>query len=141
VCARVRRGGHDIPATKVRELYDASRNNPCTLIPSLDELMLHDDSIEADKIPINRLEPTSMGAICRSAAKPLTPPTRAMVPPVRVAATERFSVPVAADFDGQIHAASLCEAEHFLLPLRLRSVVDGLIRPKRARAFELVVTG
>ena len=48
VRARVRRGGHDIPAAKVRERYDASRNNLCTLLPSLDELMLYDNSTEAD---------------------------------------------------------------------------------------------
>jgi len=48
VRARVRRGGHDIPATKIRERYDASRNNLCTMLPSLDELMLYDNSTEAD---------------------------------------------------------------------------------------------
>jgi predicted ABC-type ATPase len=48
VRARVRSGGHDIPATKVRERYDASRNNLCTILPSLDELMLYDNSTEAD---------------------------------------------------------------------------------------------
>ena len=46
--ARVRRGGHDIPTTKIRERYDASRNNLCSILPSLDELMLYDNSIEAD---------------------------------------------------------------------------------------------
>jgi predicted ABC-type ATPase len=48
VRARVRRGGHDIPTTKIRERYDASRNNLCSILPSLDELMLYDNSIEAD---------------------------------------------------------------------------------------------
>jgi predicted ABC-type ATPase len=48
VRARVRRGGHDIPAAKIRERYDASRNNLCSLIPSVDELLLFDNSIEAD---------------------------------------------------------------------------------------------
>jgi predicted ABC-type ATPase len=48
VRARVRRGGHDIPAAKIRERYDASRNNLCSILPSLDELMLYDNSIEAD---------------------------------------------------------------------------------------------
>jgi predicted ABC-type ATPase len=48
VRARVRRGGHDIPATKIRERYDASRNNLCSILPSLDELMLYDNSTEAD---------------------------------------------------------------------------------------------
>lgn len=48
VRAGVRRGGHDIPATKIRERYDASRNNLCSTLPSLDELMLYDNSTEAD---------------------------------------------------------------------------------------------
>jgi predicted ABC-type ATPase len=48
VRARVRRGGHDVPATKIRERYDASRNNLCSILPSLDELMLYDNSTEAD---------------------------------------------------------------------------------------------
>jgi predicted ABC-type ATPase len=48
VRARVRRGGHDIPTIKIRERYDASRTNLCSILPSLDELMLYDNSIEAD---------------------------------------------------------------------------------------------
>jgi predicted ABC-type ATPase len=48
VRARVRRGGHDIPAAKIRERYDASRNNLCSILLSLDELILYDNSIEAD---------------------------------------------------------------------------------------------
>ena len=48
VQARVRRGGHDIPEAKIRERFDASRNNLCTLLPSLYELVLYDNSIEAD---------------------------------------------------------------------------------------------
>jgi predicted ABC-type ATPase len=48
VRARVRRGGHDIPVNTIRERFDASRNNLCSILPSLDELMLYDNSIEAD---------------------------------------------------------------------------------------------
>jgi predicted ABC-type ATPase len=48
VRARVRRGGHDIPEAKIRERYDKSRNNVCTILPSLDELMLYDNSAEGD---------------------------------------------------------------------------------------------
>ncbi len=48
VQARVRRGGHDIPEEKIRERFDASRNNLCTLLPALDELVLYDNSAEAD---------------------------------------------------------------------------------------------
>lgn len=47
VRARVARGGHDILETKIRERYDASRNNLFKLFPLLDELMLYDNSIEA----------------------------------------------------------------------------------------------
>jgi predicted ABC-type ATPase len=50
VRARVRLGGHDIPETKVRERFDASRNNLCTLLPSLDELLILDNSAEADPL-------------------------------------------------------------------------------------------
>ena len=48
VRARVRRGGHDISSAKIRARYDASRNNLCSILPSLDELMLYDNSTEAD---------------------------------------------------------------------------------------------
>ena len=48
VQTRVQRGGHDIPETKIRARYDASRRNLCTLLPSLDELALFDNSIDAD---------------------------------------------------------------------------------------------
>jgi predicted ABC-type ATPase len=48
VRARVLRGGHDIPATKIRERFDASRNNLCSILPSLDELVLYDNSTESD---------------------------------------------------------------------------------------------
>jgi predicted ABC-type ATPase len=47
VRARVSHGGHDIPETKIRERFDASRNNLCSILPSLDELMLYDNSSEA----------------------------------------------------------------------------------------------
>jgi predicted ABC-type ATPase len=44
----VRYGGHDIPESKIRERYDASRRNLCTILPVVDELMVHDNSAEAD---------------------------------------------------------------------------------------------
>jgi predicted ABC-type ATPase len=55
VQARVRHRGHDIPEGKIRERYDASRNNLCTLLPSLDELVLYDNSVDAD--PHTGLQP------------------------------------------------------------------------------------
>jgi predicted ABC-type ATPase len=48
--ARVRalRGGHHIAEKKIRERFDASRNNLCSILPSIDELMLYDNSDDAD---------------------------------------------------------------------------------------------
>lgn len=48
VRARVLRGGHDIAEQKIRERYDASRNNLCSILRSLDELMVYDNSEDAD---------------------------------------------------------------------------------------------
>ena len=48
VRARVLRGGHDIAEQKIRERYDASRNNLCSILPSIDELLLYDNSDDAD---------------------------------------------------------------------------------------------
>ena len=48
VCARVRRGGHDIPEAKIRERYHRSRLNLVRLIPQLTELRVYDNTEEAD---------------------------------------------------------------------------------------------
>jgi predicted ABC-type ATPase len=48
VRARVARGGHDIPEEKIRERYDQSRMNLIELMPSLTELKIYDNGIEAD---------------------------------------------------------------------------------------------
>lgn len=48
VRARVLRGGHDIAEKKIRERFDASRNNLCSILPSLNELMIYDNSEDAD---------------------------------------------------------------------------------------------
>jgi predicted ABC-type ATPase len=48
IAARVRRGGHDIPAADVRRRYDTSRRNLILLLPHLAELTVYDNSIEAD---------------------------------------------------------------------------------------------
>jgi predicted ABC-type ATPase len=48
VRSRVRYGGHDIPEAKIRERYDKSRSNLCKILPSLDELVLYDNSAEGD---------------------------------------------------------------------------------------------
>lgn len=48
VRARVAKGGHDIPESRIRERYDASRLNLIRLLPSLSELWVYDNSEEAD---------------------------------------------------------------------------------------------
>jgi predicted ABC-type ATPase len=48
VRARVLRGGHHIAEKKIRERFDASRNNLCSILPSIDELILYDNSDDAD---------------------------------------------------------------------------------------------
>jgi predicted ABC-type ATPase len=60
VQARVRRGGHDIPDAKIRERYDASRINLCTLLASLDELLLYDNSADANPHAGRRPRPVKL---------------------------------------------------------------------------------
>jgi predicted ABC-type ATPase len=48
VRSRVQRGGHDIPEEKIRERYDRSRWNLIRLLPRLTELLVYDNSEEAD---------------------------------------------------------------------------------------------
>lgn len=59
VAARVSKGGHDIPETDIRRRFDDSRINLIRLIPVLTELVVYDNSTEADpargKLPLPRL--------------------------------------------------------------------------------------
>src|SRR5437868_1681788 len=48
VRARVARGGHDMPEDKIRERYSRSVLNLIRLMPGLTELMVYDNSEEAD---------------------------------------------------------------------------------------------
>jgi len=48
VRARVATGGHDIPEEKIRERYHKSRLNLIRLLPKLTELLVYDNSAEAD---------------------------------------------------------------------------------------------
>lgn len=48
VRARVASGGHDIPEDKIRERYQKSRLNLIRLLPKLAELLLYDNSKDAD---------------------------------------------------------------------------------------------
>jgi predicted ABC-type ATPase len=45
---RVARGGHPIPADRIRARYDSSRKNLITLLPHLTELRLFDNSLDGD---------------------------------------------------------------------------------------------
>lgn len=48
VKARVARGGHDIPESRIRERYDNSRANLSRLVPKVFELKVFDNSYRAD---------------------------------------------------------------------------------------------
>jgi predicted ABC-type ATPase len=48
VQARVEHGGHDIPEERIRERYTQSRFNLIRLLPELTELLLYDNSEDAD---------------------------------------------------------------------------------------------
>ena len=48
VAERVSRGGHDIPESLIRERYEKSRMNLISLLPSLAELRVYDNSEEGN---------------------------------------------------------------------------------------------
>jgi predicted ABC-type ATPase len=48
VAASVSRGGHDIPERDIRRRYDQSRANLVRLLPHVAEVMVYDNSVEAD---------------------------------------------------------------------------------------------
>jgi predicted ABC-type ATPase len=48
VRSRVARGGHDIPESRIRDRYHRSRLNLIRLLPDLTELLVYDNSEEAD---------------------------------------------------------------------------------------------
>jgi predicted ABC-type ATPase len=48
VHSRVKKGGHDIPEVKIRERYVRSRWNLIRLLPKLTEVIVYDNSEEAD---------------------------------------------------------------------------------------------
>ena len=57
VRARVEKGGHPIPEEKIRERYDRSRLNLIRLMPRLTELLVYDNSRQADPDAGARPEP------------------------------------------------------------------------------------
>lgn len=48
VAARVAKGGHDIPAKKIRERFDTSRQNLLRLLPLAHQVRVFDNSAESD---------------------------------------------------------------------------------------------
>lgn len=74
VAARVGRGGHDIPAKKIRERYTTSREHLVLLLPRLTSLVVYDNSEERDphrgEEPVMRpLLETANGRIVSVAAR------------------------------------------------------------------------
>jgi predicted ABC-type ATPase len=57
VRARVKKGGHPIPEQKIRDRYDRSRLNLIRLLPRLTEVLVYDNSNEADPDAGDRPEP------------------------------------------------------------------------------------
>lgn len=57
VAARVRRGGHAIPKELIRRRYDSSRLNLIRLLPLLAELVVFDNSADADPAAGKRPNP------------------------------------------------------------------------------------
>jgi predicted ABC-type ATPase len=57
VAARVAHGGHDIPAEKIRERWNRSRENLIRLLPLIDHLRVYDNSAEADPAAGQRPQP------------------------------------------------------------------------------------
>jgi predicted ABC-type ATPase len=78
VRARVGKGGHPIPEQKIRDRYDQSRLNLIRLLPRLTELLVYDNSNEADPDAGERPEPKlllhmSLGKIIGSCDLKLIP--------------------------------------------------------------------
>ncbi|MEO6277001.1 AAA family ATPase [Roseateles sp.] len=78
IAARVAAGGHDIPETKVRERFDASRSNLIKLMPHLASLRVFDNSFEADPRAGKRPQPVLLlqmqaGRVVRHAPLPSVP--------------------------------------------------------------------
>lgn len=68
VRARVARGGHDIPERKIRERYVSSRLNLIRLMPILTELVLYDNSTDADPADGKTPEPLLLLHVVENAA-------------------------------------------------------------------------
>lgn len=78
VRARVRRGGHDIPAADIRRRYDNSRLNLIALMPRLAALRVYDNSEEAD--PARGKAPRPRLLLQMERARVVEPPDFAQTP-------------------------------------------------------------
>lgn len=71
VRSRVQQGGHDIPEDRIRQRYTQCRLNLIQLLPTLTELLLYDNSEDADPMKGQQPEPKLIvhlmqGKICES---------------------------------------------------------------------------
>lgn len=78
VRSRVEKGGHDIPKATIRDRYDRGRLNLIQLLPKLTELVVYDNSKEADPHAGIAPEPILLlhlgrGKVVRSCDLTLTP--------------------------------------------------------------------
>ena len=78
VRARVEKGGHPIPEQKIRQRFDRSRLNLIRLLPRLTEVLVYDNSNEADPDAGERPEPKLLlhmayGKIIATCDLPLIP--------------------------------------------------------------------
>jgi predicted ABC-type ATPase len=92
VRSRVAKGGHDIPEAKIRERYSQSRLNLIRLLPKLTEVLVYDNSADADPHTGVAPEPTLILHLVRGKVKNSCDPT--LVPdwakPIWMAAMKSF---------------------------------------------------
>ncbi|HEV2717016.1 MAG TPA: zeta toxin family protein [Terriglobales bacterium] len=77
VRSRVVQGGHDIPEERIRERYIQSRLNLIRLLPRLTELLLYDNSEEADPRTGTAPEPSVVLSLVRGKVRQTCELTRA----------------------------------------------------------------
>jgi predicted ABC-type ATPase len=92
VRSRVAKGGHDIPEAKIRERYSQSRLNLIRLLPKLTEVLVYDNSADADPHTGVAPEPTLILHLVRGKVQNSCDPT--LVPdwakPIWMAAMKSF---------------------------------------------------
>ena len=71
---RVARGGHDIPEERIRVRYDNSRKNLVKLLPYLAELVVFDNTTEADPIADQKPQPRKILQVKAARIEYVCPP-------------------------------------------------------------------